>query len=95
MNIAVVREYAERLAAGDNFPAVIAYNDGESIWLTDGWHRDAAHAKLDLAEIDVDVRAGSWRDAQLLALGANQNHGLRRSNSDKRRAVEAMLRDPE
>jgi hypothetical protein len=42
-----------------------------------------------------EVRKGTQRDAILYALGANAAHGLRRTNADKRKAVEAMLGDPE
>lgn len=41
------------------------------------------------------MRAGTRRDAILYAVGANATHGLPRSNADKRRAVETMLRDEE
>lgn len=35
------------------------------------------------------------RDAVLYSVGANSSHGLRRTNADKRRAVETLLRDEE
>jgi hypothetical protein len=35
------------------------------------------------------------KDALMFAAGANSSHGLRRSNLDKRRAVEMCLKDPE
>jgi hypothetical protein len=38
---------------------------------------------------------GSKRDAILCAVGANADHGQRRTNADKRRAVQTMLQDPE
>jgi hypothetical protein len=41
------------------------------------------------------VRAGTRRDALLYALSANAGHGHRRTNEDKRRAVDIMLADPE
>ena len=48
-----------------------------------------------MKEIAADVRDGSRRDAILYSLSANANHGLRRSNDDKRKAVVFALRDPE
>lgn len=39
--------------------------------------------------------AGPRRDAILYSVGANSTHGLRRTNADKRRAVETLLRDEE
>jgi hypothetical protein len=48
---------------------------------------------LGLVEIDADVRQGSLRDAILCAVGTNAEHGLRRTNRDKRNAVDAELQD--
>jgi hypothetical protein len=45
--------------------------------------------------IQAEVRQGTRRDAVLLAAGANNGHGLRRTNEDNRRAVEHLLRDAE
>jgi hypothetical protein len=41
------------------------------------------------------VRAGTRRDAILHAVGANSDHGLKRTSRDKRNAVMTLLRDPE
>jgi hypothetical protein len=41
------------------------------------------------------VRQGSQRDAILYSVGANAAHGLKRTNADKRRAVETLLNDSE
>ena len=38
---------------------------------------------------------GTRRDAILLSVGANAEHGLKRTNADKRRAVEMVLGDEE
>lgn len=88
-----VADYAEKVKAGDDFPVVIIFNDGEAMWLADGFHRTLAHQKAEREKILADVRKGSQRDAILYALGANSNHGLRRSNVDKRRAVVKLLDD--
>lgn len=90
-----VREYAEALEQGAEFPPVIVYFDGRRHWLADGFHRARAHRFLSLPEIKADVREGTQRDAILHAVGANASHGLRRTNADKRRAVEALLKDEE
>jgi hypothetical protein len=99
---ATVSEYAdffrESRQWGD-FPPVVLYHDGADYWLADGFHRVAAwqHAGNALmgAKIPAEVRSGTRRDAILHAAGANANHGLRRTNADKRRAVKVMLRDEE
>lgn len=97
---ATVNEYADAMAEtgwGD-FPPVVLYHDGTDYWLADGFHRLAAFRSLAAgvdALIPADVRSGTRRDAILHAAGANANHGLRRTNADKRRAVEVLLRDEE
>ena len=100
LDAATVTEYAESMAdAGwGKFPPIIAYYDGTDYWLADGFHRLAAFRSLanySDALIPADVRSGTRRDAILHAAGANASHGLRRTNADKRRAVETLLRDDE
>jgi hypothetical protein len=48
-----------------------------------------------LKKIRANVLDGTLRDAILYALGSNSKHGFRRTNEDKRRAVEKLLGDPE
>jgi len=78
---------------------IVVYYDGENYWLADGFHRLAAvrkiHKNNDSILIPADIRAGIRRDAILYAAGANSNHGLRRTNADKRRTVETLLGDAE
>lgn len=95
MDAATISEYAEAMAAGIAFPAVIIFHDEADHWLADGFHRLAAAKQAGLSEILADVRQGNRRDAVLHAAGANATHGLRRSHADKRRAVVALLQDPE
>lgn len=91
-----IDEYALAMADGKEFPAVTVFFDGEVYWLGDGFHRVAAHIKaFGIAPIRADVQDGSQRDALLFATGANANHGVRRTVADKRKAVSALLDDPE
>ena len=87
----VVNDYAQQIREGATFPPVVAFRNGSVWWLADGFHRYHAHWQAGREKIDVDVREGTLRDAILHSLGANAEHGLRRSNADKRRAVAAML----
>jgi hypothetical protein len=92
-----VREYAEAMRDGAAFPPVVVFKDSKGVhWLADGFHRCAAVAKLEpeSGAIAVDVREGSRKDALLHAAGCNASHGLRRSQADRRRAVELLLREP-
>lgn len=89
----VIATYAEAMRAGAAFPKVVVYNDGTDHWLADGFHRFHAAQEAEIDKIDCQIVSGSKRDAVLHAVGANATHGLKRSNADKRRAVEIVLAD--
>lgn len=86
-----VSEYADALRDGAVFPPVVVVRDGASLWLVDGFHRFHAHRRCGRETIAADVREGTLRDAVLHSLSANVEHGLRRTNADKRKAVLTML----
>lgn len=92
---ATVSEYADAILAGAVFPAVVVFFDGTDYFLGDGFHRLHGHRQAGHAEILADVRTGTRRDALLFAVGANAEHGLRRTNDDKRKAVRTLLEDAE
>ena len=91
----IVREYADEMAAGAVFPLVEVYYDGSIYWLAEGYHRVEAARLLERETIDAEVLDGGERDAILHGIGSNASHGLRRTQADKRRAVERLLRDEE
>ena len=96
IDITVVEDYADQISRGATFPPLIVYYDGEHHWLADGYHRYYARSDvLGEAEVEAEVRMGTRRDAVLHAVGANSEHGLRRTNEDKRRAVMMLLEDEE
>ncbi len=95
INQQVVDEYAVAWRDGAKFPPVIIFYDGENYWLADGFHRCLSAKQASLAEIEADIRQGTRRDAVLHSVGANSNHGLRRTNEDKRRAIQILLGDDE
>jgi ElaB/YqjD/DUF883 family membrane-anchored ribosome-binding protein len=88
-----VREYADVIRNGGKMPPVTVFFDGKAYHLADGWHRYFAHKQAAFPEIEADVREGTRRDAILFAVSANDKHGLRRTNADKRRAVLVLLED--
>lgn len=93
-----VAQYAEAMQAGAVLPPIVVFHDGVDSWIGDGFHRVHAVRKNGGTMIDADVRTGTRRDAILFSVGANAQHdnaGLRRSNADKRRAVETLLADEE
>jgi len=61
--------------------------------LVDGFHRYYAFKRAGYESIPIRVLGtGDIEAAQLLAARANQRHGLRRTNQDKRNAVAAAIR---
>ncbi|NJM67356.1 MAG: ParB N-terminal domain-containing protein [Acaryochloris sp. RU_4_1] len=93
----VVAEYAEDLRQGATFPPVIVFWDEKEkvYWLADGFHRVRAHEAIGTKEVRAEIHLGTRREAVLYSVGANATHGLRRTNADKYRAVERLLRDDE
>lgn len=97
LSASTVTEYAELIQANGSkwpfsSPCSIMRVKGELI-LTDGFHRVAAMRKAGEDQISVVICDGTKTDALKAALSANISHGLRRSNADKRRAVEMALAD--
>jgi ParB-like chromosome segregation protein Spo0J len=105
MRVVCDSDYIEQLkdalielqAVGDELDGQlpIVYQEGGNNWLADGYQRWQAHEKAGIKKMKCLVRAGTFRDAQRFALSANAKHGERRTNADKRRAVEAALLDEE
>jgi hypothetical protein len=84
----VTDEYAEVIA---DLPEVHVVSDGTTNWLTGGFHRHHAHKLAECKTIRARVRKGTWLDALVESLGENAEHGCRRTNQDKRKAVLAAM----
>lgn len=94
-----VAEYAETMQAppangrsGQPWPPVSVFFDGTEYWMADGFHRLLAAKRIGRKHIAADVKQGSREDAAWAACAANVTHGLRRTNADKRKAVEIALK---
>jgi hypothetical protein len=94
MSNELVDEYSDLMKSGVKFPPVIAFDDGGELWLADGFHRVLAAQKANLTSIPANVFKGTPEDAVLFSCGANNDHGQRRTNADKKRAVETLLKHP-
>lgn len=92
-----IAEYQEDIENGAIMPAVDVYAEQGSARhiLADGFHRLMAAVNAGKTEIEVVVHEGGMHKALIHALGANGDHGLRRSNADKVNAVRLALKDPE
>lgn len=95
LNQETVAEYAQAFTDGAEFPPVVVFFDGASYWLADGFHRYFGARDAGESAIAVQVINGTQRDAVLYSLKANATHGLKRTNADKRKAVETLLKDAE
>jgi uncharacterized ParB-like nuclease family protein len=93
----VVKIYTKDMEEGAIFPPidVFAEEGSQRYVLADGFHRHRAYVNVGADEVPCHLRRGSLHDALIFALGANETHGLRRSNADKRLAVKMALKDPE
>ena len=100
-NDEVIREYAEQMKDGVTFPNVKVFsvkakakgegeqrNSSTQFYLVDGFHRTAATVLNGGETIEADIICGDRAAALTYALKANAEHGLRRSNADKRHALE-------
>jgi len=91
----VVADYAEAYRAAVKMPPVVLFFDGSTYWLADGFHRYNGAKDAGLAQIHEEIIPGTLREAILYSVRANEAHGLRRTNADKRKAVQTLLDDAE
>lgn len=94
LNQDVVKEYAEHMREGVEFPAVTVFFDGSAYWLADGFHRYFAAKSNAFDELLADIKTGTLDDATLFAFGANGKRGLSMSAEDFRKIIYAMFRHP-
>jgi hypothetical protein len=88
INNDVVKEYAEAMEAGNVFPPLLVYFDepNNRYILVDGFHRLAAHCRLHPNDaIPVQLELGTLDEARWASFSTNKDHGLHRTNADKRR----------
>jgi len=93
----MVEQYTEDFQNGAAFPPLVCFREKNSdrIILADGFHRQRAAINAGREEIGCFIYEGGTHDALIFALGSNAEHGFRRTNADKRHAVEMALKDPE
>lgn len=88
----VVDDYAELYRAEAELPPIECFDVDDALVVVDGFHRVTAAEKAGVGWLRCTVVGqGSIDDAIWRATGANQAHGLRRSNADKRKAVRLAL----
>jgi hypothetical protein len=86
---ATAQEYCDQIFEGAEFPPLEVAQVKDKFYLWDGFHRFEAYKRLERRKIPVSITKVASKEAALeLALGANQKHGLRLTNADKRHKVE-------
>lgn len=95
-NSDTVAEYAEAWSSEADFPPVELFSDGGAYHVGDGVHRILSAEAAGVFSVPAHIHKGDRRAAAIYACGANKSHGLKRSNADKRKCVERMLKlEPE
>ena len=88
-------DYVLAWKAHADFPPLDVFWDGKRYLLADGLHRLESAIEVGHETIACKIHEGNKRAALEFALSANGEHGLRRSNNDKRYAVTIALKDKE
>ena len=89
IDLELVAEYAEAIAAGAVFPPVTVFQNGKAeLLLADGWHRFYGHERAGRDQIEVEVIEGDRLAALRFSLAANAKHGRRRDDGTLQRAYE-------
>ena len=92
-----VKAYAAAMRRGEVFPPVqVVCDRNGNYYLVDGYHRVAATRQLNgIDVIEAEIIEGTLEDALWLCWAANRNHGLARTQKEKRAIVRAALLHPE
>lgn len=84
---AIIDEYREGWKNQAKFPPIQVYQVDDEFLVVDGFCRVMAAASVGKSRVPCEVHDGTFHDALKAACGANAQHGLRRSNADKKRAA--------
>lgn len=92
IELSLVNEYAEAIKDGAEMPPLSTVRSGDSYYLYDGFHRLRAYLLAGKQQVPVEYVDGDVWDAIEKSCAVNAQHGKRRTNEDKHRAVETMIR---
>ena len=76
----------------DRLPPITVFSVDGTLKIVDGEHRLTAAKRLDLAEIDADIKEGTDSEAREYAYLANLHHGRPLNRKEKQKVIEGMLR---
>jgi hypothetical protein len=94
LNAATVERYATIMQEhGDYepFPPVVLFREGETLWLSAGFHRLAAARQVGLEAVKAEVRPGGFEDAYWHAITDNLSNGLQMNSADQKEALRRLL----
>lgn len=95
MDSDTIERYVEILQNGGELAPVKIVNEDGKLWMWDGYHTHEAAVQANVEKIRAEVERGTFRDAWIKSLGANDKHGLPRNRADLRNAIDNALSDPE
>ncbi len=93
LNDQVIKDYEALIFDKVAMPSIRVVKHDKELIVVDGFHRLHAYRNKGRDQIEAEVSEGCPKTALKLAIGANHEHGLRRSKEDKARAVEMALTD--
>jgi len=85
-----VEQYRRAMHAGDEFPPVVAFWDGDVLRLADGFHRIEALPSTQVT-VRAEIRTGGYEATAEYAATCNATHGLPMTSADKKAAVTRLL----
>jgi hypothetical protein len=91
-----IKEYIEAMRRGAVFPAILVFQIGdlEDYVLVDGFHRYYSYMEVDPTMlIPARIQKGTLKEARWASHAVNQQHGLQRSKSDKKKSITQVLQD--
>lgn len=91
LNKEAIEEYAVLYQTGVELPNLDVFHDGSYYWLAAGFHRFNGAGKAGKQTLRFNIHKGSAWDAFLFGIRDNVTNGVRRTNADKRYAVERIL----
>jgi AraC-like DNA-binding protein len=89
-----VAAFSDLMLAGVIFPPIRVWWDGDTYWLSHGWHRLASAEQAGLAEIICEVYIGTLSDAQWDSYPSDTGRALRLSLAETRNVLALALQHP-
>jgi hypothetical protein len=93
LNNDIIDDYRNKYENGVTMPPLRAVHDKKEHILADGFHRFYALKRAGIGEAEFVVTDGTVEDAKFISITSNTEHGLPRTNADKRRAVMMALQN--